>query len=60
VSLDLYSVDGALIAHRGAIPMDTGTQRIDWTPPRRAAGVYFLRARTTSGLTAHKRLVLVD
>jgi hypothetical protein len=60
VTLELYSVDGRLVARRDAQPIGAGARRIEWTPPRRAAGVYFLRARTASGLTAHARLVIVD
>jgi len=60
VSLELYDVAGHLVARRAAEPMGEGFGRIDWTPPHRAAGVYFLRARTTSGLTARVRMVRVD
>jgi hypothetical protein len=60
VTLELYGVDGRLVARRHAASMNAGAQLIHWTPPHRAAGVYFLRARTAAGLIAHIRLVLVD
>jgi len=60
VSLELYDVAGRLVSRRAPAQLPAGAQRIDWTPPHRAAGVYFLRARTSAGLSAYSRLVLVD
>jgi len=60
VSLEFYAVDGRLVARRAAERFGAGAQFLEWTPPRSAAGVYFLRARTASGRVAQTRLVLVE
>jgi hypothetical protein len=59
VTLELYGVDGRLVAKRETERFSRGAQRATWSLPRGSAGVYFLRAITGSGTIAHARIVRV-
>jgi len=59
VELQLYDVNGRLVASRPAEWLGTGRHVIGWRPELPTGGLYFLKARTTSGLVATRRWVVL-
>ncbi|MFQ5510782.1 MAG: T9SS type A sorting domain-containing protein [Candidatus Krumholzibacteriia bacterium] len=60
VALELYNIEGKLVAHRPreffTVP---GKHRIAWRAGELSSGIYFVRLTTGTGLTAHRKLAVV-